>query len=162
VLPATGAPYDEVLDTRTIITTRHLARWCAESITFAGSDDYFCGSGSARVAHHLAMLGCCCRPAGGREYISAGAPVGAQAPTGAELVATLPRGVFSGTATYTYVRSRELDGSQHLDVRLPPPAQRRAHRDLGVRGRRPAGPRVVLHQPARPRSESLSTGKPFC
>ena len=39
---------------------------------------------------------------------------------GAELLATLRRGVFSGTATYTYVRSRELDGTEHLDVPLTP------------------------------------------
>jgi hypothetical protein len=47
----------------------HVSLWsidCAESITFAGSDDYFCRSRSARVAHHLAMLGCCRRPVGGR------------------------------------------------------------------------------------------------
>jgi hypothetical protein len=30
---------------------------------------------------------------------------------GAELLAMLRRGVFSGTATYAYVRSRELDGT---------------------------------------------------
>ena len=39
---------------------------------------------------------------------------------GAELLATLRRGAFSGTATYTYVRSRVRDGTEHLDVPLPP------------------------------------------
>jgi iron complex outermembrane receptor protein len=39
---------------------------------------------------------------------------------GAELLATLRRGTFSGTATYMYVRSRERDGAEHLDVPLTP------------------------------------------
>ena len=39
---------------------------------------------------------------------------------GAELPATLRRGPLSGTATYPYVRSRELDVTEHLDVPLTP------------------------------------------
>jgi hypothetical protein len=39
---------------------------------------------------------------------------------GAELLATLRRGVFPGTATYTYVHSREFDGTEHIDVPRTP------------------------------------------
>lgn len=51
---------------KSLVTNNARGAKCAESITFAGSDDYFCRSRSARVAHHRAMLGCCRRPVGGR------------------------------------------------------------------------------------------------
>ena len=56
---------------------------CAASTTFAGERQLFLpAKGQQRsVAHHLAALGCCRRPVGGRESVSAGAPTGAEAPS---------------------------------------------------------------------------------